>query len=278
MRVKEAAVIFKRNNVSARSLAREITAWLGSREIKCRLAEAGDNSALDPAPDLAIILGGDGTILGAARKLAGSGTPILGINFGRVGFLAALSPGEWQKGVELALAGGLEICPCLALLWKVGRDGEEIATGPAINDVVVARGSLARLTNLSIKIDGETLGALRSDGIIISAPLGSPGYSASAGGPILSPRAAAAVLAPICSFVPDVSPLVLGADSIFEISVLDDSGDCYLTIDGQEGMPLFKKDVVSVRCRPGAIHFLVKKTGFFEKLKIRGFSLPQASL
>lgn len=277
MRYENVLLIFKQNHAAARKTALEIAEWLEKRNRQCQLAESGSHWAPENRASLVIVLGGDGTILGVARKLAGTGIPVIGINFGRVGFLTCLEAANWQKGLEMALSGELPLRSCLALAWKVTRKGAAVASGVAINDVVVARGCLARLTTLAISINGERMGVLRSDGVIFTSPPGSSGYAVSAGGPALAPELDVIGLTPICPFMSSVSPLVLPGTTRFEVCELESSGDCYLTVDGQEGQPLAKGDAVLVEGWPDAVQFLGGGASFLEKLKSRAFALLQAT-
>lgn len=276
MRFKHILVIARPNYPPAWQMAKHVQAWLAQKGVGCQLVEAGAALNLAPFPDMVIALGGDGTILGIARKLAGSPTPIFGINFGTVGFLTAFDSNNWQSGLEQAFSGLLSERACMALKWSINRQERKIRSGVAINDVVVARGCLARLTSIEVRIDSERMGVLRSDGIIITSPLGSSGYSASAGGPALHPALNVLGLTPICSFMPNVSPLVLPGSACFQLTVLDSSGDCYLTIDGQEGEELAKRDTVKIMGWPAAIHFLGEDKSFFERLKGRAFALEDS--
>lgn len=277
MQEKSALVIYKQDQHDAQALAEEISVWLSKSGIAPLLCEA-DSPLISPLPPLTLVLGGDGTILGVARKLAGSKSAILGINFGRVGFLTACAPADWESILSRAIAGNLESRSCLALKWRVARDGAEIKKGVAINDVVVARGCLARLTSISVAINSQELGVVRADGIIVSSPLGSSGYAASAGAPMVFPDLDVTTLATICAFMPPVCPLVLPGNAEFKLTVLDFSGDCYLTIDGQEGETLEKRDQIIVNGWPDAIHFLGEKSAFFSRLKTRAFNLAPDNL
>ena len=263
-------LIHKAGNDAASALALEIGSWLGARRVDFTLLPSESAAPFPAGLRLVIVLGGDGTIIGAARKLVGSDVPILGINFGAVGFLAPFEPREWQEAVARALAGELQIQACLTLQWRILRNGACIASGCAINDVVAGRGSLARLVNMDVSVDGELAGALRSDGLILASPLGSPGYAASAGGPILHPRMNAIGLVAICPYAACLAPLVLPGTALVEAAIAPANGDCYLTIDGQLGDQLRPGDIVAVTGRPDSIRFLNDWKRFFVKLGNKG--------
>ena len=138
--------------------------------------------------DAILILGGDGTFVGVGRKLAGLDIPLLGINFGQVGFLTELSAVGWEPALERLLAGKMITRTCLLLAWELLRGGTPIASGHAANDVVVGRGAIARVLPVHVFVDGEDMGVVRSDGVIVSTPLGSSAYALSAHGPLVHPK------------------------------------------------------------------------------------------
>lgn len=262
------AVIFKTGHPEAEELAARIEMWLASRGMSGAVLPAG--GPIPYGASLAVVLGGDGTIIGVARKLTGSRASILGINFGAVGFLAPYEPYEWETALAKALAGELEAQACLTLDWRLLRGGKPVASGCAINDVVSGRGSLARLVNLDLEINGEIACNLRSDGLILASPLGSPGYAASAGGPILHPQMNAIGLVPICPYANCLGPLVLPGNAQVEVRIAPANGDCFLTIDGQLGAALEPGDVVRITGRADSIHFLNDWKRFFAKLENKG--------
>ncbi|MBD5417575.1 MAG: NAD(+)/NADH kinase [Desulfovibrio sp.] len=274
-------VVFKARHAKARALGREVVAWLEARGLVARLCESG-GARCEAGADLAddrlprpgrcvIVLGGDGTILGVARHFAFSGIPLFGINFGRVGFLTTADPANWQERLEMALAPGTPAHSCLALRWEVMRDGRQFSTGVAVNDVVVGRGALARLMGLGVTVDGRPMGVLRCDGLVCSSPVGSSGYSASAGGPIIFPGMDAIGLTPICPCAGGVAPLMLPGATVCRVSV-GAATEAWLTVDGQEGLLLQGGDEVLVSGAPDGVRFL-GGVRFFEKLRVRGFAL-----
>lgn len=271
-------VVFKARHARARALGHEVVAWLRARGLPARLCEAGGAAlaadggagAVRPAR-CAIVLGGDGTILGVARRFAFSGVPLFGINFGRVGFLTSADPANWGERLESALSDTGAPRGCLALRWQIIRRGKPFTAGVAINDVVVARGGLARLVGLRVRLDGCDMGVLRCDGLLCCTPLGSSGYSASAGGSILHPCMDAVGLTPLCPYPDSASPLVLPGRVVCRVGVTP-SAEAWLTIDGQEGQPLEAGDEVVVSGAPDGVRFL-GHLRFFERLRVRGFAL-----
>ncbi|MBQ2476121.1 MAG: NAD(+)/NADH kinase, partial [Desulfovibrio sp.] len=180
-------IVAKARVAAASELAGEIARWLREQGRKASVLVAGVDSPLysDPSLGLIIVLGGDGTILGCARKVVGRRVPLVCINFGRVGFLSDIEPEKWQEGLAEVLASR-QMRAMSALRWKLLRYGHDVAHGYAVNDVVLSHGALARLVLADISIDGEFMGTVRADGFLLSTPMGSSGYSVSAGGPLLS--------------------------------------------------------------------------------------------
>ena len=212
-------------------------------------------------------------MLGVARRLVGRKVPVLGINFGRIGFLTDAQPEQWREKLEECLTGSEPVRSCMALSWSLARKGQQIAQGCAVNDVVLSRGSLSRLVLFDVFIAGERLGPLRGDGIIVATPVGSSGYSVSAGGSLLHPSMNALAITPICPFLNSISPMVFPGDTECTFQILQGSTDCFLTVDGQEGQQLELGDTITVAGLPEAVHFLGKGTTFFERLRSRGFAL-----
>ena len=240
-------LVCKAHHERAWKLGCEILQWLRVHGNMAALIEAGgEDPAYDEELDFVVVLGGDGTMLGVARRLVGRPVPLFGINFGRVGFLTDAQPDHWEERLKACLRGDLPLRACLALRWKLTRGGRLEAGGAAVNDVVLSRGSLSRLVCVNITVDGQRMGLLRSDGVILSTPVGSSGYSVSAGGPLLYPGMNAVGLTPICPFLNTISPMVFPGATVFRMRIESGSTDCYITVDGQEGQQLEIGDLVAV--------------------------------
>lgn len=274
--IPDVLVVCKAGHAKARALGNEVLAWLAARGLGARLCEAGAG-AWDAARELprpsrcVIVLGGDGTLLGVARRFAFSGIPLFGINFGRVGFLTSADPANWQERLTAALTSRAPARSCLALRWSILRSGSTLTEGVAINDVVVGRGALARLVGLRVALDSCHMGILRCDGLVCCTPVGSSGYSASAGGAVLHPGMDAIGLTPICPCPGSVSPLVLPGSVACRVGVAA-SAEAWLTVDGQDGQMLEGGDEVVVSGAPDGVRFL-GAVRFFERLRVRGFAL-----
>ncbi|MTJ92659.1 MAG: NAD(+)/NADH kinase [Desulfovibrio sp.] len=269
-------LVYKARHERAAALAEEAALWLRQKghEVTAVICAGADSPAYAADPlDFVVVLGGDGTMLGVARRLVGRKVPVLGINFGRIGFLTDAQPEQWCEKLEECLTGAEPVRSCMALSWSLTRKGSQIATGSAVNDVVLSRGSLSRLVLFDVYIAGERLGSLRGDGIIVATPVGSSGYSVSAGGSLLHPSMEAIAITPICPFLNSISPMVFPGNTECSFQILQGSTDCFLTVDGQEGQQLELGDIVTVAGLPDAVHFLGKGTTFFERLRSRGFVL-----
>lgn len=264
-------LIYKQQNQAAASLSTDISKWLSRRGIGVDIREAQTSyDFLAKEYNLVIVLGGDGTILGVARFLAGKGVPIFGINFGKVGFLTAASPCNCLNSLEKIFQNLVYPKNCLALRWKIEKNKKIIRFGHAINEVVLARGNLARLVSIELEINSQNLGVLRNDGIIISSPLGSAAYCASAGGPLLFPALQATVMVQISPFMSGFVPMVMQADCAYILKPDRKSSPCWLTIDGQEGCQLEPGQSLHVTGWPEAILFYGSGQRFFQYLQKRG--------
>ncbi len=203
--------------------------------------------ALGEHCDLVIVVGGDGSMLSAARSLVESGVALLGINLGRLGFLADVSPNEMCERLNEILAGDYEEEQRALLHAQVIRDGQHISASDALNDVVVHKWDIARMIDLDTRIDGRFLNSLRADGLIVSTPTGSTAYALSGGGPIIDPALHALVLVPICPHTLSNRPIVVSDQSSIEILIHgDDSNQAQITCDGQVNLELAAGDIVRI--------------------------------
>lgn len=254
----QVAIIYKAHTPEAENQAQNLAAWLQERGSQAQLMESGPAKpagGLEPEPllerqtDLVVVLGGDGTMLGAVRALVSSrlcDTPILGVNLGGLGFLTALSPEELLPAMQKVLAGAYSAPPRMMLDAVVERQGGEHRRFVALNDVVINKAALARIVELDTAVDGKHLTTFRSDGLIISTPTGSTAYNLSAGGPICHPALDCLVVAPICSFALSNRPLLLGPQMRLTISLGAKAEETSLTCDGQVGIELQAGDRVVI--------------------------------
>ncbi len=224
------------------------------------------------APDLVLVLGGDGTFISVARRAHALGAPILGLNMGRVGYLAELSAKDWEKALAPVIEGRYRVREAIVLEYVILRGDRDIHRSIAVNDVVVSRGRLARLITLDLKVDGEHLAALRADGLIVSTPGGSTGYSVSAGGPLIHSDLAALVLTPVCPFLSGLKPLVVPDACRIEVEVREPRGEVYLSEDGQKVLDLACGDTVRIGRSDHDLRVLdLGLASPFDRLRNRGF-------
>lgn len=214
------------------------------------------------------VLGGDGTLLGVARKLAGTRIPVLGINLGYLGFLSEAEPDDLSASVDRILTGKYCIEQRLMLDTEVIRQEEVIKHGIALNDIGIAKGSFSRMITCRVTMDGSYVGSYSGDGVIVSTPTGSTAYSLSCGGPIVWPGLECILLTPICPHTLASRPMVLPADSVLDIEVTANHHEIGVTIDGQEGFTLERGDIVRVRQSPCSTYLIKwKERSFFEVIR-----------
>jgi NAD+ kinase len=233
--------------------------------------------------DALLILGGDGTIIGTARKLADISIPMAGMNFGRMGFLAELPSEHWESSLSELIAGRWITERHLALQWHILHQEHHKWTvrseGIAINDVVTAHGVVARAVSLRLHIDDVHFSDLRCDGLIVSTPLGSTAYTASAGGPLTMPSMNAQLVTPICPFSGGFPPLVLPSRSCIQIEACRQGDQVLLSVDGQDNFPLEYGDKLEIRGIPDKLCMLVSHPHWYlNRLIQRGIVTPGQSL
>jgi len=215
-----------------------------------------DRETLASTCDLAIVVGGDGTLLNAARSLAESGIAVLGVNLGRLGFLVDVSPEDMPEQLDKILSGAFTEEQRTLLHMTVTRDGNMISESSALNDVVVHKKDVARMIDLDTWIDRHFLNTNRSDGLIISTPTGSTAYALSGGGPILHPRLDAITLVPICPHTLSNRPIVIHDDSVIEIIIHKGTLEATVSCDGQVNQSLEADDLITVRKHNHALRLL----------------------
>ena len=214
--------------------------------------------------DLVMVIGGDGTLLRAARLVYGYEVGILGINRGYLGFLSELEIDELEQYLQQILEGDFHRERRTMLEAKTYRDGKLLGTAVALNDMVITKGALARLINVEVKMNDIPVEQFLGDGLIISTPTGSTGYSLSAGGPIAYPDLDVFLTTPICPHSLSVRPIIFSSDSTLEISIATDT-EGMLTVDGQQGVSLENGDQVVIKKAEYATYLVkVKNIGFFE--------------
>ena len=253
---KSVGIIFKHDFQPAKKECKRLRDWFTQRGITVYTEEMAsrahvtqcleEDTSIPDNVDLVVVLGGDGTLLGAARKVGRYGLPILGVNLGGLGFLTEIPLEMLYKDIEKVITGQVTVEPRLMLQASVLRNGEEKCRFSVLNDVVINKGALARIIDLRVSIDGHFLTTFRSDGLIISTPTGSTSYNLSAGGPILYPDLEALILTPICPFTLTQRPIILPDTSAIEIQIGKQNEEVILTFDGQVGFDLMAHDRVII--------------------------------
>jgi NAD+ kinase len=200
--------------------------------------------------DLLIVLGGDGTLLAAARLLGDRNVPILPVNMGGLGFLTSVTLDDLYPVLEQAIKGEARYSERVMLESRVIRQGKPFHCVRALNDAVLNKAALARIIDLELRIDGEFVCNYKADGLIIATPTGSTAYSLSAGGPIVYPVVSAFVITPICPHTLTNRPLVIPDNAKIEIAYAGGEAPIYLTVDGQVGVELHANDVVALSAAP----------------------------
>src|SRR5580765_7492234 len=253
-RVRRILIVGKRDSPAARPAIRRLARMAEARGIAVELDEhaalaLGRRRRRGPAAraDLCIVVGGDGTLLSAARSLGGRPVPILGVNLGGLGFMTETGPVEAPAVLAEVLKGRFDVGRRMTLDATLFRAGRNVARQSVLNDVVISKSALARMIELKVIIDRHTVTLYRADGLIVSTPTGSTAYSLSAGGPIIHPEMDALLISPICPHTLALRPLVVPAGAQVEIVLQTGDSEVYLTFDGQVGYPLRARDRVRVR-------------------------------
>lgn len=241
---------------AALELARELIPWLEERSVPIWLepesAEALNRSDLAGAEEelnqarIALVLGGDGALLKAARRAAPYDVPILGVNLGHLGFLTAVEPAGVQEALLRVFRGDFTIEERLMLKAEVFRDGKIVAAFFGLNDAAVTRGTFARVIEFETFIDDALVGTFLADGVVVATPTGSTAYSLSAGGPIVHPGVEALIVTPICPHTIGARTILSRPEQKVQVLILS-RDDAMLTVDGQEGLGLKARDRVVVR-------------------------------
>jgi NAD+ kinase len=234
---------------------------------KLKSPVCADAASLAKKVDLLLILGGDGTLLRVAREIAGSRTPLLGINIGGLGFLTAVSSSKMGEALKRVWKGEFTY-ETRALIQATGRANGRIIDQAALNDIVISRGIASRLIELEVRVDGNLLTSYRCDGLILSSPTGSTAYSLAAGGAVVFPTAEVLCLTPICPHTLSNRSLILPLTATVEITVISPKPATILSTDGQMVSELSSGDMITVRRSHRAVHLMnLAGSSFCETLR-----------
>jgi NAD+ kinase len=209
--------------------------------------EVIDPDQLAASVDLMLVLGGDGTMIATARMLGDVEIPVLGVNYGGLGYLAEFRIEELYSALESILAGNYAVQKRLMLAVELWRGEEVVTRNRVLNDVVINKSALARIIEIEANLNRQFVNSFRADGLIVSTPTGSTAYNLSAGGPVIYPSMNAMVITPICPFTLSNRPIVVPEESLIELRLKTQNEDVALTLDGQVGLPLKAEDRVVIR-------------------------------
>jgi NAD+ kinase len=275
-----AAIISKPQKPEMQIVLPELMRWLGSHGFNCIFDSDSaiylgceDQAVHRPdmpehRPDIVISLGGDGTLLSAARAFALTDTPILGVNLGSLGFLTEVPLAEMYTTLTAWMEGTAIVDSRSLMHAQLFRDGQLFREWDALNDVVLSKGAIARMGEFAIELDGQFVARFRADGVIVSTPTGSTAYTLAADGPILMPTVDAMVLTAICPHLLTIRPIVFPGSS--EIAVVVDvvPHETYLTVDGQEAVELLLNDRILCRKSSRSVRLLrLHPNGLFNVLR-----------
>ena len=251
MTIRRIGFAYNPTSEAAVELRERAAGWCAVRGIDQWAAQAGDFNALCadlPTTDVLVVLGGDGTFLRAARAVIQVDVPLLGINLGKVGFLSKVEANELETVLAKLAAGQFTVDERMALEAKLlpGGGSEDSVVHHALNDVVIARGALARVVRLDVAIGPSHLATFIADGLVVSSPTGSTGYSFSAGGPVVAPDSRNLIVTPIAGYLSAIRSVVVGPDQIVRVRIVD-ANEAIVSIDGRDDIPIAVGDVVEVR-------------------------------
>ncbi|WP_455377064.1 NAD(+)/NADH kinase [Petrachloros mirabilis] len=257
MKSKSIGILTKPKFPEVKATLQGVVAWLRTRNIDVvldntsatLLGEQGglQKTQLAQKADVLLVLGGDGTMLNAARLAGERGIPILGVNMGGLGFLTEVRLDNLFPSLERVFANEYVLDERLMLSTHIHRHGETVAKGVVLNDVVVSKGTLARMIEMKISIQGQFVTKLRGDGLIVSTPTGSTAYSLSAGGPIINPGVHALILTPVCPHTLTHRPLIVQDDVEIDVTLTSKDEGAMATLDGQVGVALTQGDSVVLK-------------------------------
>jgi NAD+ kinase len=273
------AIVCKSEKQELVRLLPELIAWLRQHGYEPLLdlegglynteAPAVDRTAMPAqAPALVIVLGGDGTLLSVASIFASTGTPILGVNLGFLGFLTEVRLADLYPALECWHGGSHDIDVRAMLRAELWRGGVLHSAYEALNEAVISKGDIARMGDFAVELDGKSVARFRADGVIVSTPTGSTAYTLAANGPILTPSVDAMVVTPICPHLLTLRPIVVRGDALLAVRVEGVANPALLTVDGQKAMELRMGDELRCRKSSHTVNLIrMSEGGFFEALR-----------
>ncbi|MGI8871861.1 MAG: NAD(+)/NADH kinase [Candidatus Limnocylindria bacterium] len=266
-------------NAEAPAVLARAQAWCARRDLDAWDTIADDAEAIQaqcPTSDLVCVLGGDGTFLRAARAMGDSGVPALGVNLGRVGFLAKVESGELEGTLDRVADGDFVVEERLRVEATVCAADGSTERHASLNEVVVARGTRVRMIQVEVEVSGSHLATYVADGVVVATPTGSTAYSFSAGGAVLEPRLRNMIITPIAAYLSPLRSVVTGESHVVSLTVRQASDAAVLSIDGQWDRRLEVGDRVEVRALEQPFRFIEPNGGasFYELLRTKASLLP----
>jgi len=273
-------IVVKQKNIDAVNLAKEMIERFDQSEIdfysdthsaellNCRGIDWSNSSAKNL--NCVLVIGGDGTILSVARQVAHLSIPVLGINMGRLGFLAEVNPLYYVDALKNLINGNYTIEERTMLEAEVFKNDKDPQKLIALNDIVISKNSFARLLRFNVFVNEEHFGTFQADGAIVASPTGSTAYSLSAGGPLVYPGLDVMLVTPICAHVLSARPLVVAGNDVIRIELDSSHSDIAITADGQDNIKLNEHDIILVKKAPYKTRFIkVENKSFYGVLKDR---------
>ncbi|MFN2491461.1 MAG: NAD(+)/NADH kinase [Pyrinomonadaceae bacterium] len=261
--ITRVGIVLKPHQPDALKTLCELAVWLAERDIslvggpeieRARIKEQTgcaveqvESDRLAASVDLVIVLGGDGTMIATARMVGDVEVPVLGVNYGGLGYLAEFRIEELYSALESILSGNYRLDKRVMLAVELLRGEKQVTHNRVLNDVVINKSALARIIEIEAYLNRQFVNSFRADGLIVSTPTGSTAYNLSAGGPVIFPSMNAVVITPICPFTLSNRPIVVPDDAVIELCLKTEQEDVALTLDGQVGFPLKVEDRVVIR-------------------------------
>ncbi len=278
--MKNIAIFAKVHDPRCQGVAEELIKWLEergltplveahlARHLSCR--DGSERAEIPDLADLVVVLGGDGTLISVARLVGDRQVPILGVNLGSLGFLTEITLDELYPALESCLSGDYRVSERMMLRVAIARDGSVIQTHQVLNDMVINKGALARIVDLETTVNGSYLTTFKADGLIITTPTGSTGYSLSANGPIIHPDLDCLAITPICPHTLTNRPIVVASDALITVRLQSQNEDVFLTLDGQVGFELKYGDSIRIERATHRTRLVVSRSkDYFEVLRTK---------
>lgn len=266
-------------NPDAQAALARAAAWCSAHDVEYWDSAAEDADRISEScrgTDLVCVLGGDGTFLRSAQAIGDSGVPALGVNLGRVGFLAKVETDDLERALDQVLAGDYSVGDRLRIAATVIRGDGSRETHACLNEVVMARGHRVRMIQVTVEVSGSHLATYVADGVVVATPTGSTAYSFSAGGAILDPRLRNMIITPVAAYLSALHSVVAGEEHTVTLQLRHAAADAIVSFDGQRDLPLVKGDRIEVRALPEPFRLLepAGATPFYDLLRTKASRLP----